>query len=64
MAGATRFERLLDPLQIKKVKLRNRMVKPAQATGYCETDGLVNEREKAFYESLAKGASDCLLAES
>lgn len=62
MSGTAKFERLLEPLQIKHIRLRNRMVKPAQATGYCETDGLVNEREKAFYEALAKGGVGLIIA--
>lgn len=49
------FEKLLEPFQIKHVKLRNRIVKPAQATGYSDADCFVTEKEKAFYETVAKG---------
>ncbi|MFC2067190.1 hypothetical protein ACFLUO_09140 [Chloroflexota bacterium] len=44
------------------MKIRNRMVKVAQATGYCEIDSLVNDREKAFYETLAKGGVGPIIA--
>lgn len=50
-----RFEKLLSPIQIKNVKLKNRMVKAPQLTNYVEKDGYITERIKDTYEALAKG---------
>ncbi len=64
MFKRAKFEKLLEPLQIKQVRLRNRMVKPAQVMGYADEDGCVNERVEGFYEALAKGGVGLLIVES
>jgi len=55
MATKQKYHKLLEPLQIKNVKLRNRIVKSAQWFIYAEPDGSVGERIKGWYESVAKG---------
>ena len=50
-----RYNRLLSPFQLKDLKLKNRIVKSPQAMLYVEADGFINERQKDFYEALAKG---------
>lgn len=55
MATSARFRRLLEPMQWKKVKLRNRIVKPAQRLGFVDKSGHVTQQDLDFYEALAKG---------
>ena len=57
MAGYTRFEKLLEPGYIGKVKTRNRMVKTA-AYGwilYDMANGALRPEGLAYYEAIAKG---------
>lgn len=49
------YKHLLEPASIRHLKLKNRIVKPAQWLVYAETDGSVGERAIAFYETIAKG---------
>jgi len=50
-----KYSKLLEPLQIKNVKLKNRIVKSAQWFIYAEPDGSVGPRLLGWYEALAKG---------
>ncbi len=52
-----RFEKLLEPFHIGKVKTRNRMVKTGAGTSFIEKTGFVGETMKGFYGALAKGGS-------
>ena len=52
-----RLEKLLEPFTIGKMKLRNRIVMPPMATGYCSEMGEVTDRLKRFIEERAKGES-------
>ena len=63
MMGKPRFDKLLEPYHIGKVKTRNRMVKTAAGMSY-QTDEYINEKSKAFYEGLAKGGVGLLMVES
>jgi 2,4-dienoyl-CoA reductase (NADPH2) len=63
MVGSARFERLLEPHHIGKVKTRNRIFKTAAGMSY-QTDEYMNETSKAFYEGLAKGGVGLLMVES
>jgi len=49
------YKHLLEPASIRHLKLKNRIVKPAQWLVYAEADGSVGERAIAFYETIAKG---------
>ena len=55
MSDEMKFEKLLEPLQIKNVTLRNRIVKPATWLVYPDDDGTAGDRVKAHYKALAKG---------
>jgi len=59
-----RFEKLCEPYQIKGVKLRNRIVKPGQVMNYADDGDYVSERNKAFYEVLARGGVGLIIVES
>jgi 2,4-dienoyl-CoA reductase-like NADH-dependent reductase (Old Yellow Enzyme family) len=63
MIGKPRFDKLLEPYHIGKVKTRNRIVKTAAGMSY-QTDEYMNETSKAFYEGLAKGGVGLLMVES
>jgi 2,4-dienoyl-CoA reductase-like NADH-dependent reductase (Old Yellow Enzyme family) len=47
------FKRLFEPLQIKKVRIRNRIVFPACATAYATSDGFVSQGLIRFHELIA-----------
>ncbi|MFO1472114.1 MAG: FAD-dependent oxidoreductase [Turneriella sp.] len=51
----SKYKHLLEPTTIRHLKLKNRMVKPAQWLVYAEADGTVGEKAIAFYETIAKG---------
>ena len=60
----TRFQKLLEPSYIGKVKTRNRIIKTAQGSSFIEPDGYVGEQAKAYYETMAKGGVGLLIVES
>ncbi len=63
MSDAKSFTKLLEPLQIKKVRFRNRIVKTPQDLGYAEADGTVSQRNIDFYEALARGGVGAIIVE-
>lgn len=64
MNGKGRFDKLLEPSSIGKVKTKNRMVKAASTMGYIDEGGYVNEKCKAFHEALARGGVGLIIVES
>ncbi len=64
MSESTGFSRLLSPLQIKNVKLRNRIMLPAFNTFAGGEDGYSAEPTKSFYETAAKGGVGVIVTES
>ena len=60
-----KYERLLEPGYIGKVKTRNRMIKSGAAMLYWHEDEIyVPENMMAFYEALAQGGVGLLVVES
>ena len=49
--------RLLQPIQVGNLTLKNRIMFPPLTTGYEERDGSIGPRSLAFYERLAKGGA-------
>ena len=47
--------KLLEPIQVGPLTLKNRVMFPPLTTGYEERDGSIGPRSLAFYERLAKG---------
>ena len=47
--------KLLEPIQVGNMTLKNRIMFPPLTTGYEERDGSIGERSLKFYERLAKG---------
>jgi len=58
-----RLEKLLEPFTIGKMKLKNRIVMPPMATGYCSEMGDVTERLRNFIEARAKGGVGLIITE-
>jgi len=63
MASSARFEKLMEPGYIGRVRTKNRIIKTAAGTGLIEKDGTVGETMKGFYETMAKGGVGLLIFE-
>ena len=63
MAKPVSFVKLFEPFTIRDVKLRNRIVKPAQGMVFASDDGYVTERNRGYYETLAKGGVGLIIVE-
>jgi len=63
VSNNAKFTRLLEPLQIKQVRLKNRIIKPGQVLNYADKEGYVGERNLYFYETLAKGGVGMIITE-
>ena len=56
MTGGTRFEKLLEPGYIGKVKTRNRIIKSAAGLQYWNFgENPVSDKGKYLYEAFARG---------
>lgn len=64
MDGKTRFSKLLEPSYIGRVRTRNRIIKTGADMGFCDDNGYVTEKLKAFYEALARGGVGLIIIES
>ncbi|MCQ3035046.1 MAG: FAD-dependent oxidoreductase [Bacilli bacterium] len=47
--------KLLEPIKVGKITLKNRIMFPPLTTGYEGRDGSIGEQSRAFYTRLAKG---------
>ena len=59
-----RFQKLLEPGQIGRVRTRNRIIKTANGTSFIEPTGYVGDRALAYYETMARGGVGPLITES
>jgi 2,4-dienoyl-CoA reductase (NADPH2) len=65
MIGKARFDKLLEPSNIGRVRTRNRMIKTGAGMGYGgKNDGYPGKRSKPFYEALARGGVGLIIVES
>lgn len=65
MTVNSRFEKLLEPGYIGKLKTRNRIVKSGAGTFmWHESETHMNEMTKSFYEAFARGGVGLLIVES
>jgi 2,4-dienoyl-CoA reductase-like NADH-dependent reductase (Old Yellow Enzyme family)/thioredoxin reductase len=53
--------KLLEPIQVGNMTLKNRIMFPPLTTGYEERDGSIGERSLRFYERLAKGGTSYIV---
>ena len=63
MSRQAKFDKLLSPLSINKVQLKNRMVKTASSLGVAKENGEVSDLTLCFYETLAKGGVAMIIVE-
>lgn len=54
---STMEKKLLEPIQVGTMTLKNRIMFPPLTTGYEERDGSIGERSLSFYERLARGGA-------
>ncbi|MBI2831795.1 MAG: FAD-dependent oxidoreductase [Chloroflexi bacterium] len=64
MAQNVRLEKLLEPITIRGMKLRNRIVMAPMGTQYSDERGMMTERGLKFYEERAKGGVGLIIFES
>lgn len=50
-------KKILEPIQVGNMTLKNRIMFPPLTTGYEERDGSIGARSLGFYERLAKGGA-------
>jgi hypothetical protein len=64
MNDRTQFKKLLESFEIKKVKLKNRMVKAPYSSTNADKDGYVIDSAVYHYESVARGGIGMFITES
>ena len=52
--------RLLEPIKVGKIELKNRVMFPPMTTGYEGRDGTIVEQSFNFYKRLAEGGVSCI----
>ena len=57
------FRRLLEPIKIGSMQLKNRIVFPPMATKLGTDDGYVTPATRAYYEARAKGGAGMIIVE-
>ena len=55
--------KLLTPIRIGKLEIKNRIVMPAMHTAYGSEDGQVTERMISYYEERARGGVGLIIVE-
>ncbi len=58
------FPTLFEPITIRNLKLRNRIVMPSMETCFAEENGNVGERTIAYYAERAKGGAGWIIVEA
>jgi 2,4-dienoyl-CoA reductase-like NADH-dependent reductase (Old Yellow Enzyme family) len=51
------LDKLFSPVSIGTLELKNRIVMPPMGTNFATTEGLVTERQIAYYVERAKGGA-------
>jgi 2,4-dienoyl-CoA reductase (NADPH2) len=63
MAGSKKFEKLMEPGYIGRLRTKNRIIKTAAGTGYAE-NGNPSKRMADFYAAFAKGGVGLVILEN
>ncbi|MCP5042227.1 MAG: FAD-dependent oxidoreductase [bacterium] len=58
------FEHLFTPIQIGKMKVKNRIGLPPMTVGYGTPDASLTDRHRIYYEARAKGGAGLIVAEA
>lgn len=64
MVRKGKLEKLLEPFQIRQVKLKNRMVKAPYSSVTADRDGYVTDEGLSFYEAVARGGIGLSIVEA
>lgn len=64
MPGKPGFERLFEPLRIRQMSLKNRLVMPPMTTNLCDEDGFATDRLKDYYQARADGGVGLVIVEA
>lgn len=59
-----KFEKVLEPLKIGSMEVRNRFVMPPMVTNYAASDGSVTDRIIDYHEARAKGGVGLIIVEA
>ena len=62
--SSSQLNKLLQPVRIGSLEVRNRMVMPAMVPGYGSAEGFVTQRSLAYYEARAKGGVGLIIVET
>lgn len=63
MSSIAKFRKLLEPMQLKQVRLRNRVIKPGQRLGFVDKEGYITRQDVSFYENIAKGGVGLIIVD-
>ena len=58
------FEHLFTPIQIGKMRVKNRIGLPPMTVGYGTADATLTDRHRAYYEARAKGGAGLIVTEA
>lgn len=58
------FQKLLTPINIGKMEVKNRIAMAGMATGFFSREGFVTEQAKNYYEARAKGGVGMIIVEA
>lgn len=59
-----KYTALFEPLTIKRMTLKNRVIMPPMGTNFANVDGSFNEEHMAYYEQRAKGGTALITLEN
>jgi len=62
--SAFAFQKVLEPIPIGPMKVKNRFVMSPMVTNYADSDGAVNERFRAYHQTRAKGGVGLITVEA
>lgn len=59
-----KYQSIFNPLQIRRMTLKNRVVMPPMGTNFANVDGTFNEKHLSYYEQRAKGGTGLITLEN
>lgn len=59
-----KYQMLFEPLTIKRLTLKNRVIMPPMGTNFANQDGTFNEQHYSYYEQRAKGGTGLITLEN
>lgn len=60
----SKYSHIFEPITIKRMTVRNRVIMTPMGTNYGEPDGSMNEMHKHYYEQRANGGTGLLIVEN